>query len=335
MGFGEPKMPTPEEMAEIQKERTLSDAELIKEGANYVSEADGNLRLEVAKEEIDKIEWDKEREDMENISKERKDKCNKAIESLKNSEAFNKLRNAFSINTKIDIDYFIYYSFPPKFDIMVVDDQAWKEKHEELFRIKKVEDKTIEEIEKEFVNYVNQICAEHENKEKSAIIKKGLSAEKNVKIAEYLSSGDYTGLLDIISREQDKQLACEVILNSMFQFHKGTRTDTINGLLMNALSDIEKNGSALKELILYTYKNNMQGERFWKNPYKDETLFIDDDNELISFQGKVETNGAEMNYISALDRYEVLTGPNKGKIFNASNMNSSSFRPIKGIGATK
>jgi len=52
MGIGEPKMPTPEEMAKLQKERTLSDSELIKDGAEYVGE-DNNLRLDVTDKQIE------------------------------------------------------------------------------------------------------------------------------------------------------------------------------------------------------------------------------------------------------------------------------------------
>ncbi len=50
----EPKMPTPEEMAEQQKSRTLNDAELLKEGAEFIPEKGGrNLRLELTSEQIE------------------------------------------------------------------------------------------------------------------------------------------------------------------------------------------------------------------------------------------------------------------------------------------
>ncbi len=52
MGFEKPYQPTPEEQAKIKKERTLSDAELIKEGSGYALEED---RLELTKEQIEKI----------------------------------------------------------------------------------------------------------------------------------------------------------------------------------------------------------------------------------------------------------------------------------------
>ena len=47
MELGEPKIPTPEEIAKTQKERALSDAELIKDGAEYVVDEKGT-RLDVA-----------------------------------------------------------------------------------------------------------------------------------------------------------------------------------------------------------------------------------------------------------------------------------------------
>lgn len=48
MGFE--KMPSPEEMAKIQKERALSDADLVKGGAEYVVNED-STRLEVTEEQ--------------------------------------------------------------------------------------------------------------------------------------------------------------------------------------------------------------------------------------------------------------------------------------------
>ncbi len=51
MGIGEPKMPTPEEMAETQKQRALSNAELIKDGAEYRYDKKGNSTLGVTEEQ--------------------------------------------------------------------------------------------------------------------------------------------------------------------------------------------------------------------------------------------------------------------------------------------
>ena len=48
MGIETPKQPTPEEQAKIEAERTLSDTELIKDGAEYVvDEETGEKRLKV------------------------------------------------------------------------------------------------------------------------------------------------------------------------------------------------------------------------------------------------------------------------------------------------
>lgn len=168
--------------------------------------------------------------------------------------------------------------------------------------------------------------------------KEGLGAEKNRQIAEYLTSGDYDGLLQIISQEQDKQKACEVIQNSMFDFNQGGRANSVNKLIETALGNVQQYGDAAKELVLYSWRNNLQGERFWKHPSKNETLFIDDDGELISFQGEIGTHSQGdvkgMNYIKSLGKYEVLTGPNTGKTFDGSyeagQRHDPSYRPIKG-----
>ncbi len=53
MGFGEPKMPTREDMAKIQKERTINDAELLKDGAEYQVDESGNSILTPTGEQFD------------------------------------------------------------------------------------------------------------------------------------------------------------------------------------------------------------------------------------------------------------------------------------------
>ena len=67
--MGEPKMPTPKEMAEIQKQRTLSDAKLIDEGAEYRIDESGNSRLEITKKQGAEIkkEMNDKKEIEENI----------------------------------------------------------------------------------------------------------------------------------------------------------------------------------------------------------------------------------------------------------------------------
>jgi hypothetical protein len=64
MGFETPKMPTPEGMAKIQKERALSDAELIKGGAEYVVDEKG-MRLDVTYEQIKEAEKEMKQENQE------------------------------------------------------------------------------------------------------------------------------------------------------------------------------------------------------------------------------------------------------------------------------
>lgn len=166
----------------------------------------------------------------------------------------------------------------------------------------------------------------------------GLGAEKNAQIANFLLAGNYDGLLTMIAQEQDKQTACEVITRSMVDFNQHSRSESVDSLLKTAMNKLDVYADALKELIIYTWRNNLQGERFWKNPTKNETLFIDDDGELISFQGEIGTHtGGDrkgMDYIRTLEKYDVLTGPNKGKMFDGSygamQRKDPNSRPIKG-----
>lgn len=171
--------------------------------------------------------------------------------------------------------------------------------------------------------------------------KEGLGANKNRLIAEFLQKGDYDNLLRMISYtyEKDPQKVCEVILSSMFDFHQKDRTDSVGSLIKTGLANLDIHGDAVKQLISYSYKNNLQGERFWKNPNKNETLYMDDEGELISFQGEIGTLAEGKNYIVSIGQYEVLTGPNKGKFFDGSyeagQRNDPNYRPIKGLGAKK
>ena len=82
MGFEAPKMPTPEEMAKIQKERVLSDAELIKGGAEYVVDEKG-MRLDVTYERIKEAEKEMKQEKQESPK----------IELPKNPEIIKRLQN--------------------------------------------------------------------------------------------------------------------------------------------------------------------------------------------------------------------------------------------------
>lgn len=53
-----PKIPTPEEMAKIQKKRVLSDVELLKNGAEYKFSPDGDSILVLKKNQVDEIKND-------------------------------------------------------------------------------------------------------------------------------------------------------------------------------------------------------------------------------------------------------------------------------------
>jgi len=65
MSIENPKKPTPEEIAEIEKSRTLSDAELLKGGAKYdVDEETGDTRIKTTEEQIEEIKQDHNREEM-------------------------------------------------------------------------------------------------------------------------------------------------------------------------------------------------------------------------------------------------------------------------------
>lgn len=48
--------PSPEEQAELEKSRTISDADLLKGGAEYKVDESGEKRLEVTKDQIDSLE---------------------------------------------------------------------------------------------------------------------------------------------------------------------------------------------------------------------------------------------------------------------------------------
>jgi hypothetical protein len=61
MKFEQPSMPSPEEMAKTEKERTLSDAELLKEGAEYKFNEGGEKSLNVTDEQVEAAREEMER----------------------------------------------------------------------------------------------------------------------------------------------------------------------------------------------------------------------------------------------------------------------------------
>jgi len=68
MSFEKAPVPSSEE-AKIETERTLSDADLIREGASYANDEDNGPRLELEQNQINDIEKVKSKEDNEKLSK--------------------------------------------------------------------------------------------------------------------------------------------------------------------------------------------------------------------------------------------------------------------------
>ena len=58
-----PKKYTPEEIADLEKSRTISDTELLKDGAKYEIDEEGNKHLSATDEQIKSIEKNKEWQD--------------------------------------------------------------------------------------------------------------------------------------------------------------------------------------------------------------------------------------------------------------------------------
>lgn len=110
MGFETPKIPTPEGMAKIQKERALSDAELIKGGAEYVVDEKG-MRLDVTyeqikaaekemkmeKEESPKIELPKDAEVVKRLQNKLKDYKQRLAEEKKKIDPYKAPEQVFHI----------------------------------------------------------------------------------------------------------------------------------------------------------------------------------------------------------------------------------------------
>jgi len=82
MGIETPKQPTLEEQAKIEAERTLSDAELIKGGAEYVvDEETGKKRLIASYENIEGIETQKSHDEQMELEKKQKEETKRIEES--------------------------------------------------------------------------------------------------------------------------------------------------------------------------------------------------------------------------------------------------------------
>ena len=169
-----------------------------------------------------------------------------------------------------------------------------------------------------------------ETKNNNEVPKQGLGDELNAEIAQSLTSGNYNRILEIIANSPDTHLASEVVVNSMFDFNTGSRAESVNHLVDTALNNAEENKDALLALIRYAYKENSTTERYWQNPRTSETLFINDEGEIISFKGEVDSLSDGTRYVKYLTEYTVLTGPEAGGVFQGSDKNSPSYRPIRG-----
>lgn len=55
MNIEKPNKLTPKDVAKIEKSRTISDAELLKAGADYVVDKEGNKRLEVTPDQKERL----------------------------------------------------------------------------------------------------------------------------------------------------------------------------------------------------------------------------------------------------------------------------------------
>ena len=107
---------------------------------------------------------------------------------------------------------------------------------------------------------------------------------------------------------------------------EGSRGDRINYLIERALERVTKNDDdylkyMLVGLVKHTYLKSPKAERFIFDPARKGTLMIDADSELVTLRGsKISTiqkgiQGEGIKYIESYDSSEVLSGPNKGKIF--------------------
>lgn len=87
--------------------------------------------------------------------------------------------------------------------------------------------------------------------------------ENNKLIVDSYQNSDFQTILDIIDKEMNKDLACEVVLNTAFDFNNWSRVNMIDWMIKFALDNIEKYKNVLKNLISYCYHNCKYTERFF------------------------------------------------------------------------
>lgn len=90
----------------------------------------------------------------------------------------------------------------------------------------------------------------------------------------------------------------------------------IDAIMSKALRSPEDFKDELAEAFITQYYGSPHGERFIRDPIRNGTLNLDGDGELVSLIGaEIRTPREGAQYIGRFDSYEVLTGPNKGKLF--------------------
>jgi hypothetical protein len=118
--------PTEEEKAKIQESRTLSDADLIKEGAKFVPNLDGEPRLDVTKEQVNYAEGMMEEEIYPEATKQKKEAIKKKnlefLSKLKKAEAIMNRDGQFSTFFEENMDALAVKGIILKIDI----DDLWK-----------------------------------------------------------------------------------------------------------------------------------------------------------------------------------------------------------------
>ena len=84
--FEQPKQYTPEEIANLEKSRTISDAELLKGGAEYLIEESSDKKLIVAELNTKDIAWDHETKELRKHFLEEAREDTKRIQDILNKE---------------------------------------------------------------------------------------------------------------------------------------------------------------------------------------------------------------------------------------------------------
>lgn len=88
-------MPTPEEMAQLEKSRTISDANLLKDGAEYEFNEKGEKVLKITETQQEELHDGFEREEREKVEAEKKEKLREKVENYFATNKIKKLASVF------------------------------------------------------------------------------------------------------------------------------------------------------------------------------------------------------------------------------------------------